>query len=123
MKAKRTILVAEDNDLVRRLLFNILSEDYQVLTAVDGVEAVRVFKEYDGRIEAVVTDIQMPRLDGLRLVEWLRQNKPGLPILIVSSFCRTAVLSAVGEKAKLAVLSKPFDVDELRGVLRGLLEL
>ena len=123
MKVKRTILVAEDNDFVRRLLSNILSEDYQVLTAADGVEAARVFEEHDGRVEAVVTDIEMPRLDGFSLVERLRRNRPDLPILIVSSFCRSAVLSKLGERAKLAVLSKPFEVNELMGVLRGLLEV
>jgi CheY-like chemotaxis protein len=120
--AKSTILVAEDNELVRRLLFNILSEDYEVLTAVDGLDAVRVLELHDGRIAAVITDIQMPRMDGFRLVEWLRRNKPGLPILVLSSFCRITVLSALGQKPGLAVLSKPFAVGELEEVLGGLLK-
>src|ERR1700748_1002765 len=80
----RTILLVEDETRVRRLLSDSLSRRYEVLESKDGVEAVSVFEKNLSRILAVVTDLEMPRLKGDVLTEWIHSIKPNLPVILIS---------------------------------------
>ena len=85
-KAKaRTILLAEDEEIVRDLTEQILKNaGYDVLTAGDGAEALVLYEEHRGEIDGVVTDIVMPGLGGRGLARQIREHDADLPIVFIS---------------------------------------
>jgi len=81
---KRRILLADDQPDVVRLLAAALTEaGYEVVTAADGAEAVRRWREINGG-DLVILDILMPRKDGLESIIELRTHSPGVPIIAMS---------------------------------------
>ncbi len=81
-----SILVVDDSPLDRRLIGHLLTQeddDWQVEFANDGQEAIELFGKRD--FDLVVTDLQMPRVDGLGLVKAVREQKPHIPVLLVTS--------------------------------------
>ena len=99
----RTVLLVDDDPLVRSLLGRALSNDgYAVLAAADGEEALALASALNGQLSLVVTDIRMPVMDGLELASHLIELNPKLPILFISGF-----LPATAKVPGL-LLSKPF---------------
>ncbi|HLA41853.1 MAG TPA: response regulator, partial [Aggregatilineales bacterium] len=85
-KPPSRILVVDDSITTRTLERNILQgAGYEVLTAIDGVEALALLETE--KINLVVSDIEMPRIDGFELVEWIRQSPVygDVPIVLVTS--------------------------------------
>ncbi|HEX8940424.1 MAG TPA: response regulator [Candidatus Limnocylindrales bacterium] len=106
-----TVLVAEDDEIVRALLVRILrGQDFQVVAARDGQEALELAGDASA-LDLVVTDIRMPRLDGPALVSRLRELRPLLPIVVVSSADRDEMLPVLA--GPCAYVSKPFDLEQL----------
>ena len=70
-EALPTILIVDDEAPIRNLISNLLSGEYEVLTAADGLEARSIVESFGGQLAAVITDVQMPRMNGRALVEWL----------------------------------------------------
>jgi CheY-like chemotaxis protein len=78
-----TILVVDDDDAMRELMSRMLQRaGFTAVTAVNGRDALERFHER--HIDAVVTDMVMPEMDGLELIRALRAARPGLPIIAVS---------------------------------------
>jgi CheY-like chemotaxis protein len=99
----RTVLLVDDDALVRSLLGRVLSEDgYAVLVAADGQEALALASTLDGQLSLVVTDVRMPVMDGLELASHLIESNPKLPIMFISGF-----LPATAKVPGL-LLTKPF---------------
>jgi len=100
MNLQPTVLIVEDSHFFLHHLKNFVEEaGYQVCTAMDGLEALQVLEQYGDKINLVLTDIEMPNLDGLGLTERIR-NDPrfaSLPVLAVTSVC-----GAAAEKRGLA---------------------
>jgi PAS domain S-box-containing protein len=113
-----TVLVAEDEPMVREIVAGILRGlGYTVIEASDGVEALAAAAEAPP-IALLVTDVVMPRMDGRELAERLREQHPGLRILFVSGYTDGALVHA--EDAATAFLPKPFMAGELAEAVRGL---
>ena len=114
------VLVADDEDSIRRLLALALSDaGYDVSTASDGVEAFQKFQAAD--VDLLVTDLKIGRMDGYELCRRVRETS-ALPIVVISGYL-------VGDESSRSVDSsldadalvrKPFDVTELVGLVRGL---
>lgn len=79
------IMVVDDDAFVREMLSSILeAADYGVVTAEDGLDALEKYKA-DRDIQLIVSDVNMPRMDGLRLIQTLRDEKLEVPIIMVTS--------------------------------------
>ncbi|MBS0657387.1 MAG: response regulator [Verrucomicrobia bacterium] len=119
-----TVLVVEDEDVLRRLLTEILEVNgYQVLTATDGEDALRLSNEHPGHIELVVTDLVMPRMNGCVLVGLLLQQRPDLQVLYISGHADHALLDQAVESGDgFAILHKPFRADELARAVKEAIE-
>lgn len=84
---RQTVLVAEDEDMVRALLAEILRDaGYRVLQARDGMEAVELFDAHAGQISLVVLDAIMPRLDGRGAYERIAAQAPQMRFLLSSGY-------------------------------------
>jgi len=84
-KSSFTILLAEDEVVVRNLLQRILMKHgYDVMAGANGHEALSLAESYDGHIHLLVTDIQMPEMNGFDLVAMIKEQRPATEILMMS---------------------------------------
>jgi CheY-like chemotaxis protein len=107
MKPKETvILVAEDEPVVRNVVHLMLSkEGYDVLTANDGEEGLEIVDKFKDPIHLLLTDINMPKMNGLQLAERVRTLRPQTKIMIMSAATAEEILR---ENSPDAFLHKPF---------------
>jgi two-component system, cell cycle sensor histidine kinase and response regulator CckA len=119
--ARETILLAEDDDMVRRLAVRILEEaGYHVLAAHSGAHALEVARQHGGPIDMVLTDAIMPEMNGRELIDALRAQWPTLPVLVMSGYTDGTLdgFSAEG----VPYLQKPFAPADLAAKVRDVLE-
>jgi DNA-binding response OmpR family regulator len=103
------VLVVDDEVVVRDLLERFLVlEGYRVMTAPDGLEAMRVFQSHPGRFDAVILDVLMPRMDGRDTFDALRRMDPMLPVLIMSGFAPGERADQIIGQPGTAFIHKPF---------------
>jgi CheY-like chemotaxis protein len=84
-----TVMVVDDEPFVRTLCRRVLEDaGYQVYEAGDGVDALGLLAEL-GRVDAVVTDLLMPNMDGFTLAAYLTRQSPAIPVLVISASVST----------------------------------
>jgi two-component system cell cycle sensor histidine kinase/response regulator CckA len=117
-----TVLVCEDDELVRALIESILIENgYRVLSASLPDEALRIAAEYKGEIDALATDVVMPRMSGSQLVDELTRVRPGLKALLLSGYS-AEMLRERDLPVGSVFLQKPFDDVTLLAKLREVID-
>jgi PAS domain S-box-containing protein len=118
-----TILIAEDEPALRELMSQCMRKlGYTVLTAQDGTEALEICEHHPGPIHLVLTDIVMPRMNGLQLKERVAAQRSGVKFLFVSGYVDAALERSELFTQDSAFLEKPFPPDELAHKVRQLLE-
>jgi DNA-binding NtrC family response regulator len=111
--ARASVLVVDDEAAVRRFATRVLErEGYRVVEASDGAEALDLLKDGQPSIDVVVSDIVMPRLNGVELLQALSATHPHLPVILMSGYA-TAALSELGIAAPCSILPKPFPAERL----------
>jgi CheY-like chemotaxis protein len=109
-----TILIVEDNDNLRNLLQRTLEAvGFSVFAAADGAEALRLCQQHDGTLDLMVSDIVMPRLNGLQLAEQVREARPEMKFLFITGFADEFPELRDLIKMGANVLEKPFLPSEL----------
>ena len=117
-RGSQTILVAEDETAVRRLIKTLLRrEGYTILEATNGREALDIIGSHPGPIHLVVSDVMMPELTGTALSRELRTARPELPVLLISGYTTPEALGDT-ELAGGGFLGKPFTTDALSQAVR-----
>ena len=108
------MLVVDDEDAVRRFASRVLArEGYTVVEAQDGAEALELFKNNGGPpADIVVSDIVMPRLNGVELMQAILVSHPGIPVILMSGYASEA-LSAMGIATPCGIITKPFPAERL----------
>ncbi len=120
---RETILLVEDQQAVRLLLTNVLSNyGYRLLEASNGQEALRLVAAARPPIDLLVTDVVMPQMTGPALAEQLRRQWPDLRVLFMSGYAEGAVLPAFLAEPGTGFIQKPFLPAELAKKLRNLLD-
>ncbi len=118
-----TILVAEDDAAVRRLVVSVLqSQGYDVLAGCSGPEARRLFDDNDGAVDLLVTDVVMPGMSGAQLARHLREVRQGLPVLFISGYTGDVLDDHGLGDGSARLLYKPFTPDELLREVKQILK-
>ena len=118
-----TILIAEDEDLVRDLARTMLERaGYHVLTAVDGEDAIEVFQEHREEISVVLLDAIMPRCGGREVYERLSKMDPDVAFLFSSGHPANQLPGTFLEENRLVLIPKPYKARQLLKEVRGVLE-
>jgi len=122
-RGSETILVAEDDEMVRTLVREALErEGYRVLASADPVEARRVSDRHRGTIHLLISDVVMPKLSGRELAEQLLTRRPAMKVLYMSGYTDNAVLNSGILHQEVAFLQKPFTPAALTEKVREVLE-
>ena len=118
---KRTILLAEDEEMVRELAIEILQgAGYTVLDAPNGAAALAVCERHEGRIDLLVTDMVMPGMDGIELARRVCDSRPGIPVLFMSGYVEDARERLGDLKEGRTFLQKPITPTKLSRKVREL---
>jgi PAS domain S-box-containing protein len=116
-RGSETVLLVEDEDIVRRLVAEMLKgQGYQVVVAAGPTEALEVTEPFD----LLLTDVVMPTMGGPELAELLTARKPGVGVLFTSGYSAAAVADRNALTADL--LEKPFTIEELARKVREALD-
>lgn len=125
MPEKFKVLIVDDEDQVRDVLCENLAEcGFEVVAARDGQEALGMIDEGEYRPHVVVTDIIMPRKEGLEVIMDLRRRHPDIRLIAISGGGRTKSADFLQLAKKLgadAVLPKPLDIDQLEKTVRSVI--
>ncbi len=120
------LLVAEDNDAMRRLLVITLKKDgYELITAEDGYELIEHIKSppaFHGRakkFDLIISDLRMPLFSGLDGLRALREKDQTTPMIIITAFGNEET-HAEARRLGARVLDKPFDMEALRSAIHEL---
>jgi nitrogen regulation protein NR(I) len=106
------ILIADDELNIRKVLAATLRrEGYEVLTAKDGEEAIELLQS--GKIQVVVTDLKMPKADGLEILRHVQRNHPQVPVIIITAHGTIHNAVEALKAGALDYITKPFDKSDL----------
>ena len=117
-----TILIVDDEEMLRDILFESLKDEgYHVLTASDGIEALKIYAEKKDTISLVITDLGMPHMGGEELFAKLRVMNPNVKVIVSSGFLDTSTRSDLLRKGIQDVLTKPYRFDTIFATVRRII--
>lgn len=116
----KTILVVDDEEVLLWSLSKELSNTYKVFTAKNGLHAVEILQK-NPEVEVLVTDIRMPEMDGLELIEAAKRILPSIKVVVMTAFGSPAVQEEVNRRGSMYYLEKPFVVSKLLQVIADVL--
>ena len=124
VQGTETILLVEDEATLRKLVARALSNlGYRVLTAGSGVEALRVVKEAEGRLDLLLADVVLSGgMQGNELAHTLLSSTPDLPVLYVSGYARETIVHSGRLDPAVNFLEKPFTIESLASMVRTVLD-
>lgn len=113
---KKHILIIDDEDITCKAVSRVLKiEDYEVTCADDGEKGLAIIlknKDGENKIDLVITDIQMPVMNGLELIKKLKDYKIDVPVIVITAHYGKKALDVLGY-GKIDFLEKPFGSMEL----------
>ena len=119
MAATQRLLIVDDEPNMRTVLQGLLArEGYAVATAEDGHAALRYLDRVGGDVHAVLSDLRMPGLDGMGLLAAVTQRYPGRPVIILTAHGTVDTAVEAMKVGAFDFVTKPFNADELRAVVR-----
>jgi DNA-binding NtrC family response regulator len=119
--SRERVLVVDDEYLIRwSLQQNLAKEEYDVLTAESGEEALRLAEEQSP--DLVLLDIHLPGIDGIRVLEKLKHDNPELPVIMITAFGMVETAVAAMKLGAFDYIAKPFNLDDVRLTVRKAME-
>jgi len=116
----RRILLADDNKVIRDIVSGFLEFiGYEVALAVNGIEALAVF--LGSSFDLVLTDLEMPAMDGLSLAGHIKERSPRTPVILLTGSNSETVLERVKRGSVDSVIFKPFILEDLQNTVQGAL--
>jgi CheY-like chemotaxis protein len=116
----RRILVADDDKAIRDVVTWFLEfMGFEVAIAANGIEALAVFLE--SSFDLVLTDLQMPDMDGLSLASHIKERSPSTPLILLTGSDRETVRKKAERSLVDSVIFKPFRLEDLQRTVQGAL--
>lgn len=119
--SRYSILVAEDDPLVRSLLQRVLgSGGWEVITASNGMEAVETWKQHP-ELKLAILDVRMPKMNGYEAYQEIRRISPQAQFLLISGYADQDIEAQIMRAERVQYIAKPFDSQTLLTTVRTLL--
>jgi two-component system response regulator AtoC len=113
---RKQVLIVDDEPNLRKILSAQLSRDgYDVMTAEDGEQGLALLKEH--HIDLVITDLKMPKVDGMTLLKRALEEEPDLPIVLITAHGTIDTAVEALKSGAFDFVTKPFDKDEVRQIV------
>jgi nitrogen regulation protein NR(I) len=113
---RKQVLIVDDEPNLRKILSAQLSRDgYDVMTAEDGEQGLAMLKEH--HIDLVITDLKMPKVDGMTLLRRALEEEPELPIILITAHGTIDTAVEALKSGAFDFVTKPFDKDEVRQIV------
>ena len=111
---RATILLVEDEEAVRRFSERALENvGYRVLSAEHGEAALELLQRHPGEVDLLVTDVVMPRMDGVELIKAVRRLQPGMKAIMISGYAEDVFRKNLDREMDATFLPKPFSLKDL----------
>jgi len=109
------LYIEDDPEILENVSFLLSRYTNEVFTATNGEEALKVYKEKQPDI--VVSDINIPKINGLKVAEIIREENPSVPIIIISAHNEDHQLKIAKELNVSSYIRKPFTLQELKDAI------
>ena len=120
-KGSGTVLFVDDEESLRLLGSSMLANiGYNVITAVDGADAVEIFKKRYKEIDLVILDLTMPNMDGSQAFSEIRNIKEDIKVIIASGYSFNDITARFSGKRLVGIIQKPYTIDKMREILKNL---
>ena len=120
MAQKPRILLVDDSEATVHGLESFLNKKYEVLTAYNGLDALKKFEDNGKQVDLVITDLIMPEISGVGFISLLKKQSPQTPIIAMTGWGQHPSALAFEAKADV-ILTKPFDLEDLDQSISNLL--
>ena len=110
---KRVLVVDDDKEILKLLEMFLCRLNYDVASAFNGREALNLFRQYP--CDLVITDLQMPVMDGMQLMRSIRSESPQTPVVVITGHLEDDSTAAL--ESAYAVVGKPFRLDKIKSVV------
>lgn len=118
-----SVLLIDDEQQVLEVGRQVLETmGFQVHTASNGVEALRVFKEHQRTLSCIILDMLMPVLDGEDTLKEIRKTAPNMPVIIVSGFSAGEYIERLSNDPNVTMLNKPYEIEDLEQALARMIK-
>jgi DNA-binding NtrC family response regulator len=115
------LLIIDDEEHVLANLCHFLTDKkYDVVSASDGLEGLKLFENDQQRFDLIITDIVMPQISGMGLISMIKKKSPDTPVIAITGWGEYPEAFATESKAD-KVLSKPFELSELDKAINELI--
>lgn len=122
LKGTETVLVIEDEDMVRDIVVKALKRyGYNVISARDGKEAIGIAKEYKGDIHLILTDVIMPGMHGKDVVQKIQSQRPNIKVIYMSGYTENIIMEKGILPSDINYIQKPFSSSDLVKKVRKVL--
>lgn len=120
---KKQVLVADDSTIIRNLIEKMVGEDYKVISAVDGKEAIDKIEENKDNLIGMLLDLNMPNVDGFKVLEYLKNNNLLLkvPVAIITGDDSKETIYKAFDYQIVDVLPKPFNERDVKRVISAMI--
>jgi len=121
MEKKIRLLIIDDNQEILAGLKTYLSKKkYEVITALDGLEGLKIIESSPEFFDLIITDVVMPNISGVGIISIIKQKQPDIPVIAITGMGEEPEKLAREANADV-ILVKPFDLKELKGWISNLL--
>ncbi|MBT9775120.1 diguanylate cyclase [Clostridium sp. MCC353] len=116
MKLQNKILIVDDSELNRSLLADMLRDEYEVLEAENGLQAIKILEFHQFEISLILLDIIMPEMDGFEVLAMMNKNGwiERIPVIIISAETTAAYIDAAYDLGATEYVNRPFDPKTIR---------
>lgn len=116
----RVLFVEDDPEMMEIYTENFLLPEFEVATAVDGEKAMELLRNSDKKFDVIVTDNNMPNLDGMRLLKMIHKEFPDLKVLMVTGFGNWSDYVDAHNMGVHKFIDKPVKMIELKTLIRAI---
>ena len=116
----KLLLIDDDEPVLDNLSYFLRYKKYNVTTASDGLEGLKLFKNDQQGFDLVITDIVMPKISGIALISIIKKKFPDTPVIAITGWGEYPEALATESQAD-KVFSKPFELSELDKTINELI--
>ena len=121
-KKKQTVLIVEDEDILRMLLQTMLEEHgFTVIAATDGEEAIEMFKQHKDEVGVILSDLGLPKLGGWDAFLKMKEIQPDLQGILASGYFEESVKEEIIKSGANNFIQKPYNPPEIVAMLQDIL--